>query len=95
MQRLLEKIRDTLQAGGINQQHAALVLEEFADLQRKNNDLEAALIMLVRTGAHYENQEISGDDGALREGFATAMKEARSLLGLEHRSVLTRTEPRT
>lgn len=95
MQRIVEKVRERLQAGGTDEQHAAQVLEEFAELQQKNNGLEAALIMLVRTGAHYENQDISGDDGALREGFATAMKEARSLLGLEHRSVLTRTEPRT
>lgn len=95
MQRLLGRIRETLQAGGTDERHAAQVLEEVADLQRKINELETSLIMLVRTGAPYENQELSTDDGALRGGFATAMKDARAILGLEHRSTLTRTEPRT
>ncbi len=71
------------------------VIEEVVALQQRINQLEAGLIMLVRTGDHYENQGIEDDGGTLRDSFAAALKEARTLLGLEHRSVLTRTEPRT
>ena len=95
MPQILEKVKECLKAGGTEGRYATDVIEEVATLQQRINQLEAALIMLVRTGAHYENQSIEDDGGTLRDSFAAALKEARTLLGLEHRSVLTRTEPRT
>lgn len=96
MPRILEKVKESLKAGGTDSKYATEVIEEVTALQQKIDQLEAALIMLVRTGAHYENQVIEDDGGGtLRDGFTAALKEARTILGLEHRSVLTRTEPRT
>ena len=95
MPRILENVKESLKAGGIEEKHATDVIEAVAALQQRINQLEAALIMLVRTGGHYENQGIEDDGGTLRDSFTAALKEARTLLGLEHRSVLTRTEPRT
>ena len=95
MPRILEKVKESLKAGGTEGKYATDVIEAVAALQQRINQLEAALIMLVRTGGHYENQGIEDDGGILRDSFAAALKEARTLLGLEHRSVLTRTEPRT
>lgn len=95
MPRILEKVKESLKAGGTEEKYATDVIEAVDALQQRINQLEAALIMLVRTGGHYENQGIEDDGGTLRDSFAAALKEARTLLGLEHRSVLTRTEPRT
>ena len=67
-----------------------------SELRNRVNELEELLIMIVRTGWPWDED---GKPNAIfhtsKDGFATAMAEARELLGLEHRSAITRTEPRT
>ncbi len=69
--------------------------KELRELGDRVNALEELLIMIVRTGWPWDEEgEPNVIFHASRDGFATAMAEARALLGLE-RSRITRTEPRT
>lgn len=70
--------------------------DEIAGLRKRRDELEMLLIMLVRTGWPW--QEDGTPNGILQhcgEGYASAMKDAKELLGLDHLSMITRTEPRT
>jgi hypothetical protein len=72
------------------------VEEENCELKSRMNELEELLIMIVRTGWPWdEDGEPNMILHAARDGYAAAMVEARALLGLDRRSVITRTEPRT
>jgi hypothetical protein len=52
--------------------------------------------MIVRTGWPWDDEgEPNAIHHAANDGFAAAMAEARELLGLGRRSLITRTEPRT
>lgn len=70
--------------------------KEQGELVRRVNELEELLIMIVRTGWPWDDEgEPNAIFHASKDGFAPAMAEARELLGLDRRSVITRTEPRT
>jgi hypothetical protein len=78
--------------------HALLdeVAKELDELRRRNDALEELLIMIVRTGWPWDpDGEPNEMHRCSRDGYATAMVEARQLLGLDHLSRITRTEPRT
>lgn len=65
------------------------------ELQQRHDQLETLLIMLVRTGWPWQEDGTPNElFHAARDGYASAIGEARELLGLE-RSRLTRTEPKT
>ena len=71
-------------------------VEEIAGLRKRRDELETVLLMLVRTGWPWQ------EDGTpneilphCKDGYAVAMQEAKGLLGLDHLSMITRTEPRT
>lgn len=71
-------------------------LQEIHELRKKRDALEEILIILARTELPWD------DDGKLNDAFPlfkvrylNAMHEASQLLGLELRSTITRTEPRT
>ena len=69
---------------------------ELADLRKRQNELEELMIMIVRTGWPWDEEGEPNDIfRTSRDGFATAMTEARDLLGLGHLSRITRTEPPT
>jgi hypothetical protein len=84
-------------AGGtIDRATVAEITGEIIDLRKRRDALEMVLLVLVRTGWPWqEDGEPNEMFRNARDGFATAMQEARELLGLEHRSIITRTEPRT
>ncbi len=70
--------------------------EEIAGLRKRRDTLEMVLLMLVRTGWPW--QEDGTPNGILpncKDGYAASMLEAKELLGLDHLSMITRTEPRT
>lgn len=71
-------------------------LKEIHQLKTKSDALEEILIILARTELPWD------DDGTLtdafplfKERYLKAVHEASELLGLELRSTITRTEPRT
>ena len=96
MSNLLERLETNLESGVADPSLAREVIKEFSDLHDRINTLEELLIMIVRTGWPWDEE---GEPNTIfhtsKDGFATAMSEARELLGLGHLSTITRTEPRT
>jgi hypothetical protein len=96
MSNAVEGLKTGLENGTIDLSLLSEMEKEFSDLRSRANELEELLIMIVRTGWPWDEE---GEPNAIfhtvKDGFATAMVEARELLGLGHRSTITRTEPRT
>jgi len=92
----LERLKTGLESGNIDLSLLSEAETEQRELRSRLNELEELLIMIVRTGWPWDDE---GEPNAIfrtsRDGFATAMVEARETLGLGHRSTITRTEPRT
>ncbi len=96
MSTALERLKASLENGTIDLSLLADMEKEFRELGDRVNALEELLIMIVRTGWPWDDEgEPNAIFHASRDGFATAMSEARDLLGLGQRSMITRTEPRT
>ena len=96
MSSALERLKTSLENGTIDLALLAGVEKEFRELASRADALEEHLIMIVRTGWPWDEEGKPNEMfHASRDGFATAMAEARDLLGLGFRSTLTRTEPRT
>lgn len=96
MHNALEKLKTSLESGAIDRSLLAEVDKEFSELKTRANELEEYLIMIVRTGWPWDEEgEPNAIFHASRDGFATAMAEAREFLGLGERSRITRTEPKT
>lgn len=92
----LERLKAALEDGTMDRPLLADVEQEFRELKARVDELEECLIMIVRTGWPWDEEgEPNAIYHASRDGFATAMTEARELLGLGGRSRLTRTEPKT
>ena len=92
----LERLKTGMENGMADMVLLSAVEKELAELGTRVNELEELLIMIVRTGWPWdEDGEPNVILHAARDGFAAAMVEARTLLGLDRRSVITRTEPRT
>lgn len=92
----LERLRTSLENGTAGPTLLSEVEKQFGELSARANELEECLIMIVRTGWPWdEDGEPNAIFHASKDGFATAMTEARELLGLGGRSMITRTEPRT
>jgi hypothetical protein len=71
-------------------------LQEITQLRGRRDALEEILIILVRTGFPWDEEGAPTDSfPAFRERYQRVMHEASELLGLELRSTITRTEPRT
>lgn len=92
----LEKLKASLEEGIIDTALVAELERECRERQARLDALEEQLILIVRTGWPWDED---GEPNALfhagKDGFAPAMAAARHLLGLDLRSRLTRTEPRT
>jgi hypothetical protein len=96
MPNVLARLKDTLQAQGIDPVLLAEAETEYAKLVKKADELEALLIMIVRTGWPWDEEgEPNLIHDAVKGGYTTAMVEARNLLGLNLSSRITRTEPKT
>jgi hypothetical protein len=96
MPNVLARLKDTLQAQGIDPVLLAEAETEYAELVKKADELEALLIMIVRTGWPWDEEgEPNLIHDAVKGGYTTAMVEARNLLGLNLSSRITRTEPKT
>jgi hypothetical protein len=92
----LEKLKTCMESGMADQTLLSAVEKEYGELKSRVDELEELLIMIVRTGWPWDEEgEPNMILHAARDGFATAMVEARELLGLDRRSMITRTEPRT
>lgn len=95
MSNTLEKLKTRLQDSPEDLSLLSELENEHAECSKRLNNLEELLIMIVRTGWPWDEDGVpNAIFHASRDGFATAMEEARELLGLQ-RSRITRTEPKT
>jgi hypothetical protein len=96
MPNAIEKLKIALQSGSADPSMLEELQKEYAQLHKRADALEELLIMVVRTGWPWDDD---GEPNAIfhssKGGFAAAMTEARELLGLDHLSMINRTEPRT
>lgn len=96
MSDIMERLKACIESGAIEPALLPEAIEEISELRKRRDELEMVLLMLVRTGwPWHEDGEPNEILSNCKDGYAAAIMEARELLGLEHRSVLTRTEPRT
>ncbi len=96
MSNVMERLHACMENGSVDRTLLPDLAEEIEGLRKRVNELEELLIMLVRTGWPWDEDGVpNGIFHTCRDGFATAIVEARELLGLDHRSRITRTEPRT
>ena len=92
----LARLKNNLQAQGIDPSLLAEVENEHAELVKKADELEMLLITIVRTGWPWDEEGVpNAIFHTCKDGFVPAMVEARNLLGLGHLSRITRTEPKT
>jgi hypothetical protein len=90
------RLKSSLQEKGIDPSLLAELENEHAELVKKADELEMLLITIVRTGWPWnEEGESNVIHDAVKGGYTTAMVEARSLLGLNLATRITRTEPKT
>lgn len=96
MSNLLTRLKSDLESRVMDSSLLREVAQELGELGDRVNRLEELLIMIVRTGWPWDEEGEPNDIlHASKDGFAAAMVEARELLGLGRRSMITRTEPRT
>lgn len=71
-------------------------LREIGELRKQRDALEEILIVLARTRLPWD-EEGNPTEGLphFKERYLNAVHEAAELLGLDLRSTITRTEPRT
>lgn len=91
-----EKLKEAAASGSCDGALAADAAHEIAELREKCDALEEILIVLVRTPLPWDEE---GDESEklphFKERYQNAMREASRLLGLDVRSTITRTEPKT
>ena len=96
MSSALQKLKSELNSENLDLSLLSDVEREYGELSNRVNELEELLIMIVRTGWPWDEEgEPNAIFNASHDGFASAMIKARELLGLGHRSIISRTEPRT
>ena len=96
MPNALARLKNKLQAEGIDPSLLAELESEYTDLVKKTDELEMLLITIVRTGWPWDEEgEPNVIHDAVRGGFTTAIVAARDLLGLNLATMITRTEPKT
>ena len=96
MPNALARLKNTLQAQGVDPSILAELETEYTALVKKADELELLLITIVRTGWPWDDEgEPNVIHAAVKGGFTTAMVDARNLLGLNLATKITRTEPKT
>lgn len=96
MSDIIAKLQAGRESGATDSELVDEAISEIKELRKVRDTLEEILIILARTPLPWD------EDGKMNEGFplfkeryVNAMHEASDLLGLDLRSVITRTEPRT
>jgi len=93
---VVERLKLRIKADAVDRKLLEDALLEIAELRGKRDALEEILIILARTGLPWDAEGRPTDAfPAFQERYQRSMHEASELLGLEHRSTITRTEPRT
>jgi hypothetical protein len=93
---ILQRLRTAVETDSADVAIIGEAIKEISELRKTRNALEEILIILARTEVPWD------DDGEptdalphFRERYLKTMHEATELLGLDLRSTITRTEPKT
>ena len=96
MSDIVARLQSGLESGVPDRVLLEDALQEITELRKRRDALEEILIILVRTGLPWDAQGKPGEGfPAFQERYLRVMHEASELLGLELRSTITRTEPKT
>jgi len=96
MSDVIERLKSRLESDTAGRELLEDALREITELRGERDSLEEILIILARTGLPWDADGKPTDAlPAFQERYLRAMHEASELLGLELRSMITRTEPRT
>lgn len=96
MSNALEKLKTSLKEDIINMSIMSELEDDYRELKHQADEFEKLLIILVRTGWPWdEDGEPNAIFHASKEGFSSTMREAHDLLGLNHQTIINRTEPKT
>lgn len=96
MSDIRERLKASIASGSAETPLLTDALEEISELKQRLDALEKILIVLARTPVPWD-EEVDESDALphFRERYDKAMHEVTHLLGLDVRSRLTRTEPKT
>ena len=96
MSDVIKKLQSSMDTDPANGQLFGEALQEITGLRKKLDALEEILIILARTELPWdENGNTTDAFPHFKERYLKAMHEASELVGLQFRSTITRTEPRT
>jgi hypothetical protein len=93
---ITERLQSCMESDTANSKLLGEALQEICELRKRRDALEEILIILARTEVPWDAVGKPTDAfPVFKERYLKAMHEASELLGLELRSSITRTEPRT
>lgn len=93
---LINRLQACMESDAANGELLGEALQEICELRKRRDALEEILIVLARTHLPWDQDGKQTDAFPhFKERYLKAMHEASELLGLELRSTITRTEPRT
>lgn len=93
---MLQKLQTAITEGAAQKELLQEALEEIRELRRQRDAVEEILIVLARTKLPWDDEDTSAEAlQHFKERYHNAMREAAGLLGLDVRSTITRTEPKT
>lgn len=96
MPNAVARLKSRMQEQGVDLSLLGDLESEYAELVKKSDELETLLITIVRTGWPWDEEGSPNQiHGAVRDGYANAMVEAKKLLGLGMNTMINRTEPKT
>lgn len=93
---IIERLKSSIEQDKTDSALLDDALQEIVELRKRRDALEEILIVLARTELPWD--EDGKETDALphfKERYHNAMHEASEMLGLEMRSRITRTEPKT
>ena len=96
MSDIKERLKSAMATGTADSGLLGDALREITELRQRRDAFEEILIVLARTELPWDD-EGNPTEGLphFKERYRNAMHEASQLLGLDMRSTITRTEPRT
>jgi len=93
---IIDRLKSSIANGDGDSKLLGDALLEITELRLRRDALEEILIVLARTELPWDEEGRQTDALAhFKERYLHAVHEASGLLGLELRSTITRTEPRT
>ena len=96
MSDILQKLQSAIENQSAETELLQDALQEIRELKHQRDALEEILILLARTKLPWDDEEDPAEAlPHFKERYLNAMHEASRLLGLDVRSTITRTEPKT